>query len=146
MCSINDIGRPTLTTRLMVGNSSGVFHDVIEPESVLWRAPLLLIPLGVSEKKLFFILFCFYHIFSHLFAHKFGEVNIFFSVGEVGYFPFPFFLIPFWAVDDHINLVTGHKHIEDGWELFDLFLLVSDSIEKFFLLVLMLVLDISQFC
>ncbi len=135
-----------LVANLLVACSPCVLDYVVQSEPILWRAPLLSVPLGVSEMELLLFLFGLDEVLGHLFALEFGQVDVLLAVGEVGHLPLPLLLVPLRVVDNHIDLITGHEHVHDGGELLDLLLLVADGIEKLLLLILMLVLDVPQLC
>lgn len=146
MSSIYYICSPTSTARVIFMHLSSVLYDIIESETLIWGDFFLIVAFWVSEIELLLVLLTLHMVFSHLFTHQFRKVNILFTICEEGNFPFSLFLIPLRVVDDHFNLLWIHEHIKDGRKLFDLLLLVSDSIKKLFLLVLMLVLNVSKFC
>lgn len=106
--------------------------------------PLLFIsdcPLRISEYHLL-SLFLFIQISTLLQLWQ-GNHPLF--VNKVRYCPLPFLLIPVRIVNYHLQLVWIHKNADDGLEFFNLFLLVSYSIQQLLFLIFMLILDISEF-
>lgn len=66
------------------------------------------------------------------------------AVGEGRDRPLSSLVAPGGVVEDVLELVLIHEHIHDGSVLFDLFLLVSDRVKQFFLLLLVLALEVFE--
>ena len=109
MGSIYNVGSLTaVAAHFQVTGSTCVFHDVVEPKTVLGWWFFLIVSFGVSEMELFFLFLGLNVIFGDLFGLKFRKVDIFLPVSEEGDFTFSFFLIPFRVVNDHVDLVAIH--------------------------------------
>lgn len=129
MGPVNHVGGPARTSRLVVVHFSGVFDDVVKPESFFWGCFFVYFAFRVPEKKFFPFLLALNEFFGHLFAHEFGQVDIPFAIGEEGNPPLSFFFIPFGVVDDHFDLFWLHEHIQNGRKLLDLFFLVPYGVK-----------------
>ncbi len=119
----------SLISSIKLINSSCILNNIIQFKTILRRCFLIIVSFRISKEELFFLFLSFYHVFGHLLAHQFWKVNIFLSVSKVWNFPLSFLLIPLWVIDNHVNLITTHEHIKNSWKLFDLFLLIPDSVK-----------------
>jgi hypothetical protein len=63
----------------------------------------------------------------------------------MGYIPLSAFFVPLRVFEDSLNLISSHEDPHDGLVFLDLLLLVANSIEKFLLLLFVLILDILKF-
>jgi hypothetical protein len=75
---------------------------------------------------------------------QFRKVNHPLAVGEGWDEPLPFLFVPVGVVDDGFELVLSHQDVHDGLKLFNLFLLVTDSVQQLLLLIFVLILQIPQ--
>ena len=115
MGPIYDIGSlASVVAHLLVAHSTGVLYNVIEPEPIFRGRFLLVVSFGVSEIEFFFLFLGLNVVFGDLFGLEFGQVDVLFPVSEVSHLPLAFFFVPFRVVDDHVDLVDGHQHVEDG--------------------------------
>lgn len=130
MSSVYYISCPTsLISGIKLINSPCILNDIIQFKTILWRCFLIVISFRISKEELFFLFLSFYHVSGHLLTHQFWKINIFLSVSKVWNFPLSFLFVPLWVIHNHVNLITAHEHIKNCWELFDLFLLIPDSIK-----------------
>lgn len=137
-------GLASRVAQLLVACPPCVFDNVVQSEPFVWWWLLFVVPFRVTEVKFFFLLFSLDVIFSNLLGLQLGQVHILLSVSEKWHLPLSFLLIPFRVINNHINLVTAHQHIQNGRKFFNLLLLVPDRIKQLLFLILMLILNVPQ--
>lgn len=97
--------------------------------------------LRISKYYLFFLF-----LLLHISAIKLRKGDHFLFIHKIRYSPLSFLFVPVRIIDNNIELILTHEYIYDCLKFLHFFLLESDSIEKFFLLIFMLVLNVSEFC
>jgi hypothetical protein len=123
---------------------SSIPHNTVHFISILrWSLFSLFISSWISKNYFLSLLLLFDHVFSH--SMNFWKIDHSLPVSKMRNSPLPPLLVPLWVIDYRFELVCTHKDVDDGREFFNFFLLITNRIQKFFLLLLMLILNIFKF-
>jgi len=125
---------------------SSVFEDLVHLESFTVSLPVSrLLLLCVFEYYLFFVFLKLYGVsFGHACAVELGKAHVLLFIGKIRYSPLFFLLTPVWIIDDIVNLLLSHDHIENWAEFLDFFLLLSDGVKKLLFFILVFILNIFE--
>ena len=124
---------------------SCIFQDLVHLEAFIFLSICGLL-LGCCLENHFFFVFlelCWV-LFGHPSAIQLWQAHVLFLISKIRDIPFFPFFIPIRIVNDVINLLLSHDHVQDGTELLYFFLLLTNGVKKLLLFVFMLVLYVLQ--